>query len=60
MSELEELEAEMKKIYQPNWNSFKKSKTCSEPHNEIYTNLKDNQNSDQTDEMALIRYSQTI
>ncbi|KAH0854151.1 hypothetical protein HID58_090169 [Brassica napus] len=29
-----------------------------EPHNEIYTNLKDNQNSDQTDEMALIRYSQ--
>ena len=32
--------------------------TDKEPHGEIYTNLKDNQNSDQNDEMALIRYSQ--
>src|SRR5690606_40723348 len=28
------------------------------PHNEIYINPKDNQNSDQHDEIALIRYSQ--
>nr|SFV96144.1 Ycf1 [Cochlearia scotica] len=32
--------------------------TEKEPPNQMYTNLKDNQNSDQTDEMALIRYSQ--
>nr|YP_009540178.1 hypothetical protein [Lunaria rediviva]AYQ22181.1 hypothetical protein [Lunaria rediviva] len=32
--------------------------TDKEPHNEIYTNLKDNKNSDQNNEMALIRYSQ--
>ena len=32
--------------------------TEKEPHNGIFTNLKDNQNSDQKDEISLIRYSQ--
>ncbi|KAH0859105.1 hypothetical protein HID58_087366 [Brassica napus] len=65
MSELEELEAETVENIpaEPGIRSRKAKHVVvftdlKEPHNEIYTNLKDNQNSDQTDEMALIRYSQ--
>ncbi|KAH0854147.1 hypothetical protein HID58_090176 [Brassica napus] len=65
MSELEELEAETEENIptEPGIRSRKAKRVVvftdlKEPHNEIYTNLKDNQNSDQTDEMALIRYSQ--
>ncbi|CAN6801495.1 unnamed protein product, partial [Brassica oleracea] len=64
-SELEELEAETEENIptEPGIRSRKAKRVVvftdlKEPHNEIYTNLKDNQNSDQTDEMALIRYSQ--
>ncbi|KAH0859103.1 hypothetical protein HID58_087364 [Brassica napus] len=64
-SELEELEAETVENIpaEPGIRSRKAKHVVvftdlKEPHNEIYTNLKDNQNSDQTDEMALIRYSQ--
>nr|YP_009342735.1 Ycf1 [Orychophragmus hupehensis]APS85479.1 Ycf1 [Orychophragmus hupehensis] len=63
-SELEELEGEAEENVptEPGLRSRKAKRvvvfTDQEPHNEIYTNLKDNQNSDQKDEMALIRYSQ--
>nr|YP_009891568.1 Ycf1.2 [Alliaria petiolata]QKK37941.1 Ycf1.2 [Alliaria petiolata] len=63
-SELEELEGETEENVptEPGLRSRKAKRvvifTDKEPHNEIYTNLKDNQNSDQKDEMALIRYSQ--
>nr|QKK50799.1 Ycf1.2 [Thlaspi arvense] len=63
-SELEELEGETEENVptEPGLRSRKAKRvvvfTDKEPHNEIYTNLKDNQNSDQNDEMALIRYSQ--
>nr|YP_009355994.1 hypothetical protein [Megadenia pygmaea]APO09318.1 hypothetical protein [Megadenia pygmaea] len=64
ISELEQLEGENEENVpmEPGIRSRKAKRvvvfTDKEPHNEIYTNLKDNQNSDQTDEMALIRYSQ--
>nr|YP_010634309.1 hypothetical chloroplast RF1 [Rorippa teres]WBQ43825.1 hypothetical chloroplast RF1 [Rorippa teres] len=67
ISELEELEGENEEnvTMEPGIRSRKAKRvvvfTDKEPHNEIYTNLKDlkdNQNSDQNDEMALIRYSQ--
>nr|UDP56125.1 Ycf1.2 [Isatis tinctoria] len=63
-SDLEELEGETEENVptEPGLRSRKAKRvvvfTDKEPHNEIYTNLKDNQNSDQNDEMALIRYSQ--
>nr|WJZ22579.1 hypothetical protein [Sisymbrium brassiciforme] len=63
-SELEELEGETEENVptEPGLRSRKAKRvvvfTDKEPHNEIYTNVKDNQNSDQKDEMALIRYSQ--
>nr|YP_009934583.1 Ycf1.2 [Tetracme quadricornis]QNR94971.1 Ycf1.2 [Tetracme quadricornis] len=63
-SELEELEGETEENVpmEPGIRSRKAKRvvvfTDKEPHNEIYTNLKDNKNSDQKDEMALIRYSQ--
>nr|YP_010289792.1 Ycf1 [Smelowskia tibetica]UKP89205.1 Ycf1 [Smelowskia tibetica] len=63
-SELEELEGENEENVPmaPGIRSRKAKRvvvfTNKEPDNEIYTNLKDNQNSDQKDEMALIRYSQ--
>nr|YP_009897775.1 Ycf1.2 [Kernera saxatilis]QKK44496.1 Ycf1.2 [Kernera saxatilis] len=63
-SELEELEGENEENVptEPGIRSRKAKRvvvfTDKEPHNEIYTNLKDNQNSDQKDEMALMRYSQ--
>nr|QKK50452.1 Ycf1.2 [Schouwia purpurea] len=64
-SELEELEGETEKNVpnEPGIRSRKAKRVVvftdlKEPHNEIYTNLKDNKNSDQKDEMALIRYSQ--
>nr|YP_009931968.1 Ycf1.2 [Leiospora pamirica]QNR90591.1 Ycf1.2 [Leiospora pamirica] len=63
-SELEELEAENEENVptEPGIRSRKAKRvvvfTDKETHNEIYTNLKDNKNSDQKDEMALIRYSQ--
>nr|UKP88698.1 Ycf1 [Aphragmus sp. YZC250] len=63
-SELEELEGENEENVptEPGIRSRKAKRvvifTDKRPHNEIYTNLKDNQNSDQKDEMALIRYSQ--
>nr|YP_010591354.1 hypothetical protein PEX38_pgp008 [Stenopetalum nutans]WAB51501.1 hypothetical protein [Stenopetalum nutans] len=63
-SELEELEGENEESVpmEPGIRSRKAKRvvvfTDKEPPNEIYTNLKDNQNSDQKDEMALIRYSQ--
>nr|YP_001123173.1 Ycf1 [Olimarabidopsis pumila]A4QJZ0.1 RecName: Full=Protein TIC 214; AltName: Full=Translocon at the inner envelope membrane of chloroplasts 214; Short=AtTIC214 [Olimarabidopsis pumila]BAF49998.1 hypothetical protein [Olimarabidopsis pumila] len=64
ISELEELEGENEENVpmEPGIRSRKAKRvvvfTDKEPHDEIYTNLKDNQNSDQKDEMALIRYSQ--
>nr|DBA44754.1 TPA_asm: hypothetical protein RF1 [Crucihimalaya lasiocarpa] len=64
ISELEELEGENEENVpmEPGIRSRKAKRvvifTDKEPHNEMYTNLKDNQNSDQKDEMALIRYSQ--
>nr|YP_010590300.1 hypothetical protein PEW83_pgp008 [Cuphonotus andraeanus]WAB49391.1 hypothetical protein [Cuphonotus andraeanus] len=64
ISELEELEGENEENVpmEPGIRSRKAKRvvvfTDKEPHNEIYTNLKGNQNSDQKDEMALIRYSQ--
>nr|YP_010589598.1 hypothetical protein PEX57_pgp008 [Stenopetalum velutinum]WAB48425.1 hypothetical protein [Stenopetalum velutinum] len=64
ISELEELEGENDEsvLMEPGIRSRKAKRvvvfTDKEPPNEIYTNLKDNQNSDQKDEMALIRYSQ--
>nr|YP_009895117.1 Ycf1.2 [Draba incana]QKK41577.1 Ycf1.2 [Draba incana] len=63
-SELEELEGENEENVptEPGIRSRKAKPvvvfTDKESHNGIYTNLKDNQNSDQKDEMALIRYSQ--
>nr|YP_009895894.1 Ycf1.2 [Smelowskia integrifolia]QKK42354.1 Ycf1.2 [Smelowskia integrifolia] len=63
-SESEELEGENEENVptEPGLRSRKAKRvvvfTDKETHNEIYTNLKDNQNSDQKDEMALIRYSQ--
>nr|YP_009893298.1 Ycf1.2 [Cardamine glanduligera]QKK39671.1 Ycf1.2 [Cardamine glanduligera] len=66
ISELEELEGENEEnvTMEPGIRSRKAKRvvvfTDKEPHNEVYTNLKDlqdNQNSDQNDEMALIRYS---
>nr|YP_010433110.1 Ycf1 [Menonvillea cuneata]USW06737.1 Ycf1 [Menonvillea cuneata] len=63
-SELEELEGETEEIVptEPGIRSRKAKRvvvfTEKEPDNKIYINLKDNQNSDQKDEMALIRYSQ--
>nr|QKK49756.1 Ycf1.2 [Smelowskia flavissima] len=63
-SELEDLEGENEEnvLMEPGIRSRKAKRvvifTDKEPDNEIYTNLKDNQNSDQNDEMALIRYSQ--
>nr|QIV24105.1 Ycf1 [Arabis scabra] len=63
-SELEELEGENEENVptEPGIRSRKAKRvvvfTDKEPHNGIFTNLKDNQNSDQKDEMALIRYSQ--
>nr|WJZ22408.1 Ycf1.2 [Meniocus linifolius] len=63
-SELEELEAENEENVptEPGIRSRKAKRvvvfTDKGSHNEIYTNLKDNQNSEQKDEMALIRYSQ--
>nr|QKK50625.1 Ycf1.2 [Sterigmostemum violaceum] len=65
-SELEELEGETEEnaSMEPGIRSRKAKRvvvfTDKEPHNEIYTNLKDNKNSDQKNEneMALIRYSQ--
>nr|BBN91165.1 Ycf1 [Eutrema japonicum] len=64
ISESEELEGENEENVstEPGLRSRKAKRvvvfTDKEPHNNIYTNLKDNQNSDQKDEMALIRYSQ--
>nr|YP_009230964.1 ycf1 [Arabidopsis cebennensis]CUA65293.1 ycf1 [Arabidopsis cebennensis] len=64
ISELEELEGENEENVpmEPGIRSRKAKRvvvfTDKEPHDEIYTNLKDNQNSDQNYEMALIRYSQ--
>nr|YP_009540521.1 hypothetical protein [Ricotia davisiana]AYQ22530.1 hypothetical protein [Ricotia davisiana] len=64
ISELEQLEGENEENVpmEPGIRSRKAKRvvvfTDKEPHNEIYTNLKDNKNSDQNDEMALIRYSQ--
>nr|YP_009896328.1 Ycf1.2 [Guiraoa arvensis]QKK42875.1 Ycf1.2 [Guiraoa arvensis] len=64
-SELEELEGEIEENVptEPGIRSRKAKRVVvftelKEPHNEIYTNLTDNHNSDQTDEMALINYSQ--
>nr|YP_010895997.1 hypothetical chloroplast RF19 [Dontostemon glandulosus]WJZ19988.1 hypothetical chloroplast RF19 [Dontostemon glandulosus] len=63
-SELEELEGETEENVpmEPGIRSRKAKRvvvfTDNEEHNEIYTNLKDNKNSDQKNEMALIRYSQ--
>ncbi|KAF8044773.1 hypothetical protein N665_6908s0001 [Sinapis alba] len=63
-SDVEELEGETEENVptEPGLRSRKAKRvvvfTEKEPDNEIYTNLKDNQNSDQNDEMALIRYSQ--
>nr|SOR47865.1 ycf1 [Bunias orientalis] len=63
-SELEELEGETEENVpmEPGIRSRKAKRvvvfTDKEPPNEIYTNLKDNKNSDQKKEMALIRYSQ--
>nr|YP_009540265.1 hypothetical protein [Ricotia aucheri]AYQ22268.1 hypothetical protein [Ricotia aucheri] len=64
ISELEQLEGENEENVpmEPGIRSRKAKRvvvfTEKEPHNEIYTNLKDNKNSDQKDEMALIRFSQ--
>nr|AYQ22779.1 hypothetical protein [Ricotia isatoides] len=64
ISELEQLEGENEENVPkgPGIRSRKAKRvvvfTDNEPHNEIYTNRKDNKNSDQNDEMALIRYSQ--
>nr|YP_009932307.1 Ycf1.2 [Pycnoplinthus uniflorus]QNR91269.1 Ycf1.2 [Pycnoplinthus uniflorus] len=63
-SELEELEGETEENVpmEPGTRSRKAKRvvvfTDKEPQNDIYTNLKDNKNSDQKNEMALIRYSQ--
>nr|QJF60849.1 Ycf1 [Cakile edentula subsp. lacustris]QJF61893.1 Ycf1 [Cakile edentula subsp. lacustris] len=64
-SELEELEGETEENVpdEPGIRSRKAKRVVvftdlQEPHNGIYTNFKDNQNSDQQDEMALIHYSQ--
>nr|YP_010897034.1 Ycf1.2 [Goldbachia sabulosa]WJZ21112.1 Ycf1.2 [Goldbachia sabulosa] len=63
-SELEELEGETEDNVpgEPGLRSRKAKRvvifTAKETHKEIYTNLKDNNKSDQKDEMALIRYSQ--
>nr|YP_010323469.1 Ycf1 [Noccaea yunnanensis]UKP88613.1 Ycf1 [Noccaea yunnanensis] len=63
-SELEELEGETEENVptEPGIRSRKAKRvvifTDQEPDNKIYPNLKDNQNSDQKDEMALIRFSQ--
>nr|QKK48023.1 Ycf1.2 [Physaria pinetorum] len=62
ISELEELEGENEELVpmEPGIRSKKAKRVVifidKEPHNEIYT--KDNQNSDQNDEKALIHYSQ--
>nr|YP_001123004.1 Ycf1 [Aethionema cordifolium]A4QJH4.1 RecName: Full=Protein TIC 214; AltName: Full=Translocon at the inner envelope membrane of chloroplasts 214; Short=AtTIC214 [Aethionema cordifolium]BAF49829.1 hypothetical protein [Aethionema cordifolium] len=63
-SDLEELEGENEETIpmEPGIRARKAKRvvifTDTEPHNEIYTNLKNNQNYDQNDEMVLIRYSQ--
>nr|YP_009540690.1 hypothetical protein [Ricotia lunaria]AYQ22700.1 hypothetical protein [Ricotia lunaria] len=63
ISELEQLEGENEEnvLMEPGIRSRKAKRvvvfTDKEPHNEIYTNFKENKNSDQNDEMALIRYS---
>nr|YP_009891823.1 Ycf1.2 [Moriera spinosa]QKK38196.1 Ycf1.2 [Moriera spinosa] len=63
-SDLEELEGENEETIpmEPGIRSRKAKRvvifTDTEPHNEIYNNLNNNQNYDQKDEMALIRYSQ--
>nr|YP_009000392.1 hypothetical protein BN845_1130 [Arabis alpina]CCW28239.1 hypothetical protein BN845_1130 [Arabis alpina] len=63
-SELEELEGETEENVptEPGIRSRKAKHvvvfTEKESYNGIYTNFKDNQNSDQKDEMSLIRYSQ--
>nr|BBC42984.1 hypothetical protein [Arabis hirsuta] len=63
-SELEELEGENEENVptEPGIRSRKAKRvvvfTDKELHNGIFTNFTDNQNSDQKDEMALIRYSQ--
>nr|YP_009931713.1 Ycf1.2 [Dilophia salsa]QNR90336.1 Ycf1.2 [Dilophia salsa] len=63
-NELEELEGETEENIptEPGIRSRKSKRvvifTDKEPHNKIYPNLKDNKNSDQKNEMALIRYSQ--
>nr|YP_010180423.1 Ycf1 [Cadaba farinosa]QVD39842.1 Ycf1 [Cadaba farinosa] len=64
MNELEQLEGENEENERtdPEIRSRKAKRvvifTDNQPDNDIYTNIKDNQNSDQRDEMALIRYSQ--
>nr|YP_009894944.1 Ycf1.2 [Descurainia erodiifolia]QKK41404.1 Ycf1.2 [Descurainia erodiifolia] len=64
ITELEELEGENEENVpmEPGIRSRKAKRvvifTDKEPHNEIYTNLKENKNSEQKDELALIRYSQ--
>nr|QKK50973.1 Ycf1.2 [Tropidocarpum gracile] len=64
ISELEELEGQNEENVpmEPGIRSRKAKRvvvfTDKEPHNEIYPNPQNNQNSDQKDEMALIRYSQ--
>nr|YP_009892082.1 Ycf1.2 [Brayopsis alpaminae]QKK38455.1 Ycf1.2 [Brayopsis alpaminae] len=63
-TELQELEGETEENVptEPGIRSRKAKRvvvfTDKEPHNDIFTNLKDNQNYDQNDEMALMRYSQ--
>nr|YP_001123088.1 Ycf1 [Aethionema grandiflorum]A4QJQ8.1 RecName: Full=Protein TIC 214; AltName: Full=Translocon at the inner envelope membrane of chloroplasts 214; Short=AtTIC214 [Aethionema grandiflorum]BAF49913.1 hypothetical protein [Aethionema grandiflorum] len=64
-SDLEELEGENEEtipLEEPGIRARKAKRvvifTDTEPHNEIYTNLKNNKNYDQNDEMVLIRYSQ--
>nr|YP_010008684.1 Ycf1.2 [Cryptospora inconspicua]QNR89656.1 Ycf1.2 [Cryptospora inconspicua] len=63
-SDLEDLEVETDEnvLMDPEIRSRKAKRvvvfTDKEPHKEIYTNLKNNKNSDQKNEMALIRFSQ--
>nr|QWT70864.1 Ycf1 [Heliophila deserticola] len=58
-SELEQLEGDYYVLRDPEIVSRKGNyvMVCNEPPNEIYTNLKHNQNSDETDEITLIDYS---
>nr|YP_009896762.1 Ycf1.2 [Heliophila juncea]QKK43396.1 Ycf1.2 [Heliophila juncea] len=59
-SELEQLEGDNYVLRDPEILSRKGYyvMVCKEPHNEIYTNLKNNQNSDEQDEITLIDYSE--